>query len=354
MTVAKRLPEHLHPLVASLKEGAIGEDAFWEQVAEARTPLIEPHPALPGQSIVTYVFPAPPGARHVAMNPGFGQARDGLMDRIAGTSVCCASFSYRNDVRTSYSFAPDMPLISFDDATADVLKAFRDFWATFTPGPDPHGRVAFVSRAGEGKPDDVISFVSLPDAPDEQLAYRRTDIPHGALERHTFRSGRMGNDRRIWIYTPPGYGDDDRAYPLLVAFDGGWALTRVPTPRLLDNLLAEGRIRPTIVVFVDNPTPDSRNDRRAALQRGVRPLRRGELTPWLRPQGYRISESAAGPLRHRGQLRRPGRDVVRLSAAAHLRQRDQPGRFAVVGTGLQDDRPAQRRRLPAGVADRAV
>src|SRR5271169_3869204 len=116
MTVAERLSDHVHPLVASLRGGAIGEAEFWEQIEQLRTPLVEPHPTSPGHSVVTYVFPAPPVVRHVAVQSGVGDGPRNLMDRVAGTNVCHASYSYRNDVRTSYSFAPDMPLISFDDA----------------------------------------------------------------------------------------------------------------------------------------------------------------------------------------------------------------------------------------------
>ena len=49
------------------------------------------------------------------------------MDRVAGTNVCHASFRYRNDVRTSYSFGPDLPLVSWrtaDQASWDEFRAF--------------------------------------------------------------------------------------------------------------------------------------------------------------------------------------------------------------------------------------
>ncbi len=291
MPVAERLPDHVHPLVASLRDGAIAEPQFWARVAEAKTPLIEPHPTAPGHSIVTYVFASPPDAQHVVVQPGFGEPRDAVMDRIDGTNVRHASYSYRNDARASYSFAPNFPLISFDDATAAELKQMRDFLETFVPTQDPHHRECFVSRAGEGKPDDVSSFVSLPQAPDERLAYRRSDIPHGNIDRHMFRSALMGNERRIWVYTPPGYGEDDRTYPLLAAFDGGWALTRVPTPRLLDNLLAEGASSPVVAVFIDNPTPDSRNDELPCNETFARFVEE-ELLPWVL-DGYRVSQDLA-------------------------------------------------------------
>lgn len=292
MSVAERLPDHIHPLVALLRDRAIDEAGFWARVAEAGAPLVEPHATSPGHSLVTYVFAAPADARHVVVQPGFGEATDNLMRQVAGTNVCHASYSYRNDVRTSYSFAPDMPLISFNDATVAELKQLMAFFDTFTPASDPHHREFFVSRAGEGRPDDVSSFLSLSDAPDERLAYKRADIARGWIDRREFRSGLMGNERNIWIYTPPGYADSgDAAYPLLLAFDGGWALTRVPTQRLLDNLLADGRIKPTIAVFIDNPTPDSRNLELPCNETFARFVAE-ELLPWVRAS-YRIREDPA-------------------------------------------------------------
>jgi enterochelin esterase-like enzyme len=292
MVVAERMPGHVHALLASLRDGAIGETEFWSRIDEVRAPLIELDLASPGYSVVTYLFPLPPEAHHVVVQAGFGGARENLMDRVDGTNVCHASYRYRNDVRTSYSFAPDMPLISVNDATAAELKQLMNFYETTAPAHDPHHREFFASRAGEGRPDDITSFVSLAEAPDERAAHKRPDIARGWIERHTFRSELMGNERSVWVYTPPGYAaSGDQTYPLLVAFDGGWALTRVPTQRLLDSLLADGRIKPTIAVFIDNPTADSRNVELPCNETFARFVEE-ELLPWVR-QGYRIAASPA-------------------------------------------------------------
>jgi enterochelin esterase family protein len=291
VAVAERLIDHLHPLLAALRDAPGGEAEFWARMARERTPLIEPHPASPGHSIVTYVFPAPPTARHVVVHPGFGEAPDNVMARVADTNVCWASYSYRNDVRTSYSFAADQPLVSWDNASEAELREVIAFQDAFTPAPDPHHREHFVSRAGEGLPDHLGSFVSLPEAPDERLAYKRPDIARGWIDRHVFRSERMGNERNIRVYIPPGYQSGDQAYPLLVAFDGGWALTRIPTHRLLDNLLADRRIRPVVAVFIDNPTPESRNHELPCNERFAGFIEH-ELLPWVRG-GYRVSGDPA-------------------------------------------------------------
>jgi enterochelin esterase-like enzyme len=291
MPLAERLRDHLHPLLASVRVDQSGETDFWARIARERAPLIEPNPAQPGYSIVTYVFPVPPEARHVVVQPGFGEGRDHVMDRIPGANIGYASYSYRNDTRTSYSFAPDAPLISFDEASAAELEELRAFWEGSRPASDPHHRQHFVSRAGEGLPDDITSFMSLSDAPDESIVHKRPDIARGWIDRHDFASALMENQRRVWVYTPPGYKTGDQTYPLLVAFDGGQALSRIPTQRILDNLLADGRIRPVVAVFIDNPTPESRNTELPCNETFARFIE-DELLPWVR-RLYRVSDDPA-------------------------------------------------------------
>jgi enterochelin esterase-like enzyme len=260
MSIAERVTDHVHPLLAALAADPAGEAAFWERMALDKAPLIEPDPQHRGHSLVTYVFPLPEGAKYVVISPGFGQAKDNVLDRIAGTNVCHASYRYRNDVRATYGFLADMPLVDPEQATDAEWKAFMEAMMAAVPSPDPHHRESFTSRAGEGQPDNVASVLSLPDAPAQAFVQRRADVPRGKLDREMLTSEVMGNERRIWVYTPPGYEADGPAYPMLVAFDGGGSLTLTPIHRIIENLLAEGRIRPMVAVFVDNPTPTSRND----------------------------------------------------------------------------------------------
>jgi enterochelin esterase family protein len=293
MTIAERLPGYLHPALVSLREDPSTESQFWAAIGETRAPLIERDPSSSNHSLVTFVFPFPDGARHVVVRPGFNdfEPATNVMERIPGTRVAHASYRYRNDVRTSYSFGPDMPLVSWNTAGADEMRAARAFLKDHPDQPDPNARERWVSRTGAGKPDAVASFVSLPGAPDESLAYKRADIARGSIDRHAFVSARMGNERRIWVYTPPGYGRETRLYPALIVFDGGGALTDVPVQRLLDNLLADGRIAPAIAVLIDNATETSRNDELPCNENFALFIEE-ELFPWLE-KNYRASREAA-------------------------------------------------------------
>jgi len=257
-------------------------------MARERAPLVEPDPERPGWSRVTYVFPIGPDVGHVTVQPGFGPSRDNLMHRVAGTSVCHAAYRYRDDVRTSYSFGPDLPLVSWHDADEEEWRAFRAFALAARPEPDPNHREFHQSRAGEGRPDNIASILSLPGAAGQSVAAKRPGIARGPIDEHRFESTTLGNSRRVWIYTPPGYRADGR-YPLLLAFDGGAALTLMPTHRLLDNLLADGRLPPMVAVLVDNATETSRNDELPCSEPFACFLET-ELVPWVRA-GYAVSDA---------------------------------------------------------------
>ena len=63
---------------------------------------------------------------------------------------------------------------------------------------------------------------------------------------HKIASRRLGNDRRIYVYTPPGHDKGGAPYPLVVLFDGLDYLSTTPTPTILDNLIAQKRVPPTV------------------------------------------------------------------------------------------------------------
>ncbi len=276
-------------MVAAVRANPSREAELWDDVARDRTPLIEADPASSQHSIVTYAWKLPPDARHVVLQPGFGDTPDNVMERIEGTRVCHATYRYRNDARISYSFVPDMPLIAWATSSGKELAELQAFMLANRALPDPHGREQFVSRAGAGEPDAVTSVLALHEAIDDSAAHKREHVTRGAIDKHAFESRLLRNERNIWVYTPPGYATSDRALPVLVIFDGGNALTQIPVHRMLDNLLADGRIQPVVGVFIDNPTPTSRNDELPCNETFARFIE-DEVLPWLRAR-YRVSHA---------------------------------------------------------------
>jgi enterochelin esterase-like enzyme len=84
--------------------------------------------------------------------------------------------------------------------------------------------------------------------------YRTNDIPHGSVTRRWYDSPGLGMDRRITIYTPPGYEKSTEKLPVLYLLHGAggdeeaWiALGR--TAQIMDNLIAAGKAKPMIVIM---------------------------------------------------------------------------------------------------------
>jgi enterochelin esterase-like enzyme len=81
----------------------------------------------------------------------------------------------------------------------------------------------------------------------------RAGIPHGKIDTIFYFSKTVGNKRRALIYTPPGYAKNKR-YPVLYLLHGiggdekEWLINGSPQI-ILDNLYAEGKIEPMIVVL---------------------------------------------------------------------------------------------------------
>ncbi len=87
------------------------------------------------------------------------------------------------------------------------------------------------------------------------------DVPHGALSAVRYVAPSLGGARReMYIYTPPGYGKGTERYPVLYLIHGGgdsalsWA-TAGRANDILDNLIAEKKTKPMIVVMPAGWTP---------------------------------------------------------------------------------------------------
>jgi enterochelin esterase-like enzyme len=103
---------------------------------------------------------------------------------------------------------------------------------------------------------------AVPDPP-EEIFEARADIPRGKAEMAEYDSKSVGNRRKMLVYTPPGYSDEQR-YPVLYLLHGiggdetEWQRFANP-PQLLDNLIADGEAVPMIVVMPNGRAQE--NDR---------------------------------------------------------------------------------------------
>ena len=90
---------------------------------------------------------------------------------------------------------------------------------------------------------------------DKGWFYEVHDVPHGSVSHVWYDSPTLGMKRRLTVYTPAGYEDNPKAkYPVLYLLHGSggdedaWSdLGR--TAQIMDNLIAEGKAKPMIVVM---------------------------------------------------------------------------------------------------------
>ncbi|MCA0233546.1 MAG: esterase [Bacteroidetes bacterium] len=99
----------------------------------------------------------------------------------------------------------------------------------------------------------TVTNIFIVGGPQADL-YKVNDIPHGSVTRRWYDSPGLGINRRLTIYTPPGYESSKANYPVLYLLHGAggdeeaWiALGR--TAQIMDNLIAQGKAKPMIVVM---------------------------------------------------------------------------------------------------------
>ncbi|NQW99461.1 esterase [bacterium] len=112
--------------------------------------------------------------------------------------------------------------------------------------PDPNSLYFYgASRWGSG--------IEIP-AKDEDF-YALKNVPHGELREFYYFSKTSDSNRHAFVYTPPQYGKDpSQRFPVLYLQHGmgenetGWG-NQGRTPLIMDNLIAEGKSKPFIIVM---------------------------------------------------------------------------------------------------------
>jgi enterochelin esterase-like enzyme len=212
-----------------------GLESFWREVA-GRGPIVQEIPGNDREADVTFLWREIYDTRNVLLD-WCPRTEDCYMSRLPGTDVWYKTVRLRRGTRVGYGISPN--------------DREEHRWATGQRDPLSPRRT----------PDDPTypfrgsSVLDMPGAPDEQWALR-TPARRGLIEERTvtsavLRNPAVGNERAIWIYTPPGYDPTAGPYPLLVLLDGAAYVSNrfVNAPATLDNLINDGWIRPAVVVF---------------------------------------------------------------------------------------------------------
>ena len=147
---------------------------------------------------------------------------------------------------------------------APMQKDVQGVWSVTTDPlePDLYGYsfvadgVSLIDPSNPSMKPNLLGTQSLVHVPGPaSLPWEASDVPRGAIHHHFYRSAVVGDDRDYYVYTPPGYHPTAKQlYPelcLLHGFsDDASAWTAVGRAHvILDNLIAQGKANPMIVVM---------------------------------------------------------------------------------------------------------
>ncbi len=218
-------------------------------------------------ALTTVAFGAMAAMAFAQVPAGPGRAGAGRGGRGRGPQVVSPEVGADRTVTLRY-LAPNATEVTvsgeLDGQTYPLTKGENGVWSV-TIGPlapdiytyafhvdgvtalDPRNANTKMGYGGFG----AVSVVEVPG--DGPQFYDAQPVPHGVVRIQPYESKTMGLSRSIWVYTPPGY-DRGSNYPVLYLLHGagdiesGWTLIGRAN-LILDNLIAEGKAKPMVVVM---------------------------------------------------------------------------------------------------------
>jgi enterochelin esterase-like enzyme len=169
----------------------------------------------------------------------------------------------RVEIRIRAAEATKVRLNFWSGPKIDMTKQADGFWSVITPPlvPGLHYYTVVVDGAEVSDPGSQAFFgggkhASAVEVPEPGSTYYSIqDVPHGQVREVWYFSKVTGSWRHALVYTPPGYDEHTKTrYPVLYLQHGGgedetgW-VRQGRANFILDNLIAEGRAKPMIVVM---------------------------------------------------------------------------------------------------------
>jgi enterochelin esterase-like enzyme len=165
--------------------------------------------------------------------------------------------------------APDAQKVQIDlGKKYDMTKDAEGFWSvtTDTISEGIHYYSLVIDGVAVADPSSETFYgmgrmaagIEIPSRNSDFYALR--DVPHGEIRMRRYYSSVFNDWRRFYIYTPAGYdASETKKFPVLYLLHGGgedergWG-TQGKTDLILDNLIADGKAKPMLVVMMDGNT----------------------------------------------------------------------------------------------------
>lgn len=148
--------------------------------------------------------------------------------------------------------------------TADMTRDDKGVWSYTVPEPLPSELYSYNLIVDGVKVTDPSNVYMIRDVASvfsvfiigggQGDLYSVSDVPHGTVSRLWYHSNSLGMERRLTVYTPAGYENCSKKYPVLYLLHGmggdeeAW-ISLGRTAQIMDNLIAQGKAEPMIVVM---------------------------------------------------------------------------------------------------------
>lgn len=219
-------------------------EEFWKEVEREGTPLIE---EVQGEEkvIITFLYRGNEGVNNVLIYGGVPGYRypENMMESIPDTDIWVKSYIVRNDVKFKYNFSLNYEFHN------DYKKIKKN---SIIDSLNPKRVINMNDEENPESVETVYSLVELPKVKPEIWTIPNKQVKKGNVKLSRFESKILGNTRRMWVYTPSEYDEKTSPYNVLVLTDGFDYLSYLSANVVLDNLIHEKRIPPTVCILVDS------------------------------------------------------------------------------------------------------
>ncbi len=179
-------------------------------------------------------------------------------------------------VEVTGDFLPAQPTQTphgtFERPGVASLTEKEGVWEYTTPAPLPSQLYSYTFIVDGQRMNDPANVAMIRDVAsvtnvfivkgDPGDLYSVNDVPHGTVARRWYDSPTLKEKRRITIYTPPGYEADKQSYPVFYLLHGSggdeeaW-ISLGRTAQIMDNLIAQGKAVPMIIVMPNGHTQNN-------------------------------------------------------------------------------------------------
>lgn len=159
----------------------------------------------------------------------------------------------------------DTPMGKFDaPGVADLTKDDKGVWSYTTTSPLSPELYSYTMMVDGASVTDHLNVYTVRDISNvsniflvdggKADLYKVNKVPHGTVSKVWYDDAKAGITRRMTVYTPAGYETSKVKYPVLYLLHGiggdeeAW-MDLGRASQILDNLIAQGKAKPMIVVM---------------------------------------------------------------------------------------------------------